>query len=316
MRSPARLAVVAALAAALAGCNSRGADGGHPPELVFGRTGVGAGEFNYPRAVAVAAPDQIYVVDKAGRIQLYSQTGKFQLAWKMPETKAGLPTGLGFSPNGNLYVADTHYSRIVIFDRAGKRLATFGSFGDGPGQFGLPTDVAVDKAGFIYVGETGENDRISKFSPQHEFILSFGGADGPPAARLARPQSIRIAPDGTLLVADACNHRICRFDADGNLLSAFGKPGHEVGQLHFPYDVDQLSDGTLVVCEYGNNRVQRFDTEGASLGVWGGPGREEGRLAYPWALAVGADDRILVVDSGNNRVQVIDGRAAGAWRKR
>ena len=43
-----------------------------------------------------------------------------------------------------VFVADTHNSRIVVFDRDGKELFRFGERGMGPGQFLLPTDVAVD----------------------------------------------------------------------------------------------------------------------------------------------------------------------------
>ena len=121
-------------------------------------------------------------------------------------------------------------------------------------------------------------------------------------------------PDGTLWVADASNHRICHFDADGVFLGAFGKLGSEPGKLRFPYNVELLSDGTLVVCEYGNNRVQRFDRDGNSLGIWGEAGRSPGQLAYPWALTVLEDDRILVVDSGNNRMQIFAGGAKNSWR--
>jgi DNA-binding beta-propeller fold protein YncE len=69
----------------------------------------------------------------------------------MPEWSAGKPTGLGVAPDGTVYAADTHYSRVMIFDPDGRHLGEFGSHGHGPGQFVLPSDVAVDEEGCIYV---------------------------------------------------------------------------------------------------------------------------------------------------------------------
>ncbi len=296
---------------ALAGC---GGEPGNPePLAIYGHTGAGPGGFNYPRAAVIGYADRLYVVDKGGRIQAFTQEGQFVLDWRMPAIDAGKPTGLGVAADGRVFAADTHYSRVVVFSPQGELLGTVGSAGEGPGQFRLPTDVAVDSRGFIYVSEYGGNDRISKFTPDWQFVTSFGGPDAGPA-RQKRPQAIRIAPDDTLWVADSCNHRICRFDADGRLLTAFGRPGDGPGELRFPYGLDLLSDGSLVVCEYGNNRLQRFSPDGRSLGTWGRPGRGPGQLAYPWSLVVGAEDRIFVIDSGNNRVQVLEGLAAGTWQ--
>ncbi|MBN2447063.1 MAG: hypothetical protein JXO22_10070, partial [Phycisphaerae bacterium] len=230
------------------------------PLFVFGHAGHDAGEFDYPRAAA-ASTNRYYIVDKSARIQCFDTRGQYLFEWQMPQQTAGKPVGLGVAPDGRVFVADTHYGRVLVFDADGKQLAEFGSFGDGPGQFRLPTDVAVDSQGFVYVAEYGGNDRINKFTAEFELLFSFGGPDQD-AARLLRPQGIMIAPDDTLWVVDAGNHRVCHFDGDGDLLATFGGIGRDAGQLRFPYGIDRLSDGTLVVAEFGNNRVQRFRTDG------------------------------------------------------
>ncbi|MGD8450621.1 MAG: hypothetical protein PVJ57_02285 [Phycisphaerae bacterium] len=311
-----RTALVVTLAGLFGGlgaCDGQSAGAGGTPLLVFGRTGVGPGEFTYPRAGVAATDGRFYVVDKAARIQCYTGEGEFVLEWRMPESQAGKPTGLGIDAAGTVYAADTHYARVVVFDAEGRELARFGTFGEGPGQFRLPTDVAVDRQGAIYVSEYGGNDRISKFSPDREYLFSFGGPDAGEAT-LRRPQSLVFDNDGTLWVTDAGNHRVCHFDADGRFLGSFGTPGDGVGELRFPYGLDFLSDGTLVVTEFGNNRLQRFDRQGHSLGTWGSAGRKPGELAYPWAAVVVPEDRIVIVDSGNNRMQVIAGGRADTWR--
>ena len=288
---------------AMAGCE--------PPPLsdngvvgVFGGVGLGPGEFSYPRAIAAGRDGSILVVDKAARIQRFDAEGTFARAWRMPEKQAGKPVGLTEHPDGRIFVADTHYYRVLIFDREGKLLDRFGEEGTGPGQFQWPTDVAVDREGFIYVSEYNGNDRITKWSPDLEYLAAFGD-DEIDGRRLSRPAGIDIDAGQTLWVADACNHRIVRFSLDGEVLSVFGEMGTGPGRLRYPYDITVTPADTLLVCEYGNSRLQWFDKQGRSLGTWGGPGRRIGRLSQPWGATVGAKGRIYVVDSYNSRVQIV-----------
>ncbi len=301
--------------AGLGGCDESETPDAAGVQLIIGRTGFGPREFSYPRAAVLDRRGRLYVVDKAARIQCFTLEGEFVLGWRTPEWEAGKPTGLGVGPDGRVYAADTHYSRVVMFEPDGTLVGQFGTRGRGPGEFLLPTDVAVDVEGFVYVAEYGGNDRVSRFSPDLRYEFSFGRPGAGPG-ELQRPQSLLVDHDGTLWVADACNHRVCHFERDGGFIDAFGESGTGLGQMRFPYGIDQLSDGTLIVVEYGNNRLQRFDRAGRSLGTWGGPGRRPGELAYPWALAAGPQDRVFVVDSGNNRIQVVTVFKPGIWDTR
>ena len=105
-------------------------------------------------------------------------------------------------------------------------------------------------------------------------------------------------------MADACNHRIAKYNLDGQLQGYMGSAGRGEGELRYPYDLALMADGSLLVCEFGANRLQVFSPAGESLGVVGVAGRRLGQLAYPWGVAVDEDDRAYVVDAGNNRVQI------------
>jgi DNA-binding beta-propeller fold protein YncE len=289
----------------VAGCDDKSysSDG---PQVVdtFGRTGRGQSEFVYPRSIDITGDGCLFIVDKTGRIQRLSSKGDFLGCFQMPLIETGKPTGLSVGPNGNLYVADTHYHRVVVFSPQGEILHAFGSFGQDNGCFIYPTDVAFSQDGRIFVGEYGGNDRISVFDEQGEFLYCFG-SPGSGEGQLARPAALCIDKvHDCLYVADACNHRIAIYKLDGTLLGYIGSAGREQGQLRYPYDLTLLPNGTLVVCEYGNNRLQLFDSNGNSLAVYGGPGRQLGQLAYPWGVAVDSDRRAFVVDAGNNRIQV------------
>ncbi len=294
--------IVAFGAVAISGC-----DKGVPEEAEvlhhFGRSGRGQCEFIYPRGIDIAADGLLYVVDKTGRIQKFTPEGDFLSVVQMPRVEKGLPTGLSTARDGRLFVADTHYHRVVVFSVDGDLLGEFGRFGQDDGCFIYPTDIAFAPDGRIFVSEYGGNDRISIFDGDGQFISSFG-SPGSGEAQFSRPSAVCVDDvRKCLYIADACNHRIAVYDLQGGLLRYIGEPGREQGQLRYPYDLSLQANGTIVVCEYGNNRIQLFDPSGESLGACGSAGRQLGQLAYPWGVAV-RGNRAFIVDAGNDRIQV------------
>jgi DNA-binding beta-propeller fold protein YncE len=298
-------AILTACVPSLTGCDEAPSTTDAPKVLAaFGQTGRGSGEFTYPRAIDITGDGSLFIVDKTGRIQKLSPDGKCLDVINMPLIETGKPTGLSVAPNGNLYVADTHYHRVVVFSPDGKLIDEFGKFGQENGSFIYPTDAAFSPDGRIFVSEYGGNDRISVFTGQGDFLYCFG-VPGSGSGQLARPSALCVDPARKCLyVADACNHRIAIYDLDGKLLGYIGSAGRGPGQLRYPYDLALLADGTLVVCEYGNNRLQLFGPDRKSLAVYGRAGRQSGQLAYPWGVAVDARRRAFIVDAGNNRIQV------------
>ena len=297
--------IIAVCVPALTGCDDTSSTSDTPKVLnAFGKTGRGQGEFAYPRAIDISSDGSLFVVDKTGRIQRLSQEGEFLDCFNMPLIETGKPTGLSVAPDGNLYVADTHYHRVVVFSPDGKLIDEFGKYGQEDGCFIYPTDVAFSSDGRIFVSEYGGNDRISVFPGQGDFLFCFG-TPGSRTGQLARPAALCVdSARKFLYVADACNHRIAVHDLEGNMLEYIGSVGRAPGQLRYPYDLAILDDGTLVVCEYGNNRLQLFGPDRRSLAVYGCAGRQSGQLAYPWGVAVDARRRAFIVDAGNNRIQV------------
>ena len=274
------------------------------PDAVWLDTGTGPGQVVYPRGIAYSpADDTIFLVDRMARVQHLDHNGRFLNDWHLPEKRAGKPVGLSVGPDGNVYVPDTHYYRVIVYSPQGKEVRRWGELGRGPGQFIYPTDVEFDHRGRCFVSEYGDNDRIQVFDPSGKFLYQFG-AFGRGDGQFIRPQDMVI--DGDLLyVTDACNHRICVFTTDGQWVRNMGRCGSGPGEFRFPYGMDIDREGNLVVSEFGNNRVQRIDkATGRGLGTWGSPGREEGELAYPWGVIVDRRDRVVAVDAGNNRLQV------------
>jgi len=307
-RGVAALLLAACAAALPAGCEP--SDRPDAPRVVrhFGSSGPGPGEFLYPRAIDIAGDSTVWVVDKTARLQHFDAGGKYLDSFTMPEFSAGKPTGFTIAPDGNLWVADTHYHRVIVFRPDGKEVRRFGRYGTGSGEMIYPTDVAFAGDGRVLVSEYGGNDRVTVWTVEGNFLGSFGSF-GAGAGQLSRPSALAVdAGRKRLYVADACNHRIAVYDLAGKLERYIGSIGRDAGQLRYPYGLALTGDGRIVVCEYGNNRIQVFSHEGHSLAMLGSPGRQLGELAYPWGVALDGSGLAYIVDAGNNRIQ--------AWRLR
>jgi DNA-binding beta-propeller fold protein YncE len=300
-RVPPAIALASVLAGLLAGCDLFD---GSTPEAVWGIHGTRDGWLQKPRVAAFDAENQLYIADLTDRIQVFDRDGKFLRAWRMPGLNVDGPSGLTVDRHGRVLVADTHFYRVMIYDRQGRLLRQLGDGiqGTEPGRFGYPTDVVIDRAGNFYVAEYGENDRIQVFSPEGKWLRQWGGHGYEPGEFL-RPRALAIDDEDRIYVADSCNHRIQVFDTQGRLLRMWGSRGAAPGQLSYPYDIALGPDGNLYVCEYGNARVQKFRRDGTPLGTWGGPGIGPGQLNNPWALAVDNRGAVSVIDSNNHRVQ-------------
>jgi sugar lactone lactonase YvrE len=247
--------------------------------------------------------DQLYLVDITARIQVFTRDGRFLRGWRTPESKNGRPTGMSII-DGKLYVADTHYFRVLVYTLDGKLLEdkSFGTAGSEPGNLGWTTDVVQDSSGSLYVSEYGQHDRIQKFAPDGTFILQWG-THGTEPGQFIRPQNMWVDIDDRIWVCDAGNHRLQVFDTQGQFLMTWGKEGIESGYLSYPYCVLFDAQANVVVCEYGNSRVQKFTQSGKSLATWGSQGREPGQLHNPWAIVQDSRGKTYVLDSYNHRVQ-------------
>jgi len=154
----------------------------------------------------------------------------------------------------------------------------------------------------------------------------FGSAGSAPG-QLLSPRGIKIGPDGFVYVADAGNHRIQKFTASGQFVTAWGRESTidtEMGipQGFFdPWDVAIAPDGTIYVADTWNHRIQRLDGAGNLINAWGllgeyGPGDPAGESAFygPRGVAVGPNGQVYVADTGNKRIQVFEPEGGFAFQ--
>lgn len=131
------------------------------------------------------------------------------------------------------------------------------------------------------------------------------GIDGNGNGELNFPQEILVNSDGSFLVADNGNHRVQKFDKNGNYVSQFGGSGKTDGKFNGPNGIAQDSKGNLFITDRYNNRVQKFDKDGNFIKVIGTTtaSTANGDFSNPVGIVVDAADNVYVVDRNNDRVQ-------------
>ncbi|NUN48308.1 MAG: protein kinase [Candidatus Brocadiae bacterium] len=110
------------------------------------------GHFLYAYGVAADDEGGVYVSDyKLKLIHRFRKDGTPDRVFKsMPDS---LPTDLLWA-NGKLYVADQYLCRVVVLDREGLELGTYGTKGKTPETFGRPSSMVRMKSGKLLVVDT------------------------------------------------------------------------------------------------------------------------------------------------------------------
>ena len=122
------------------------------------------GEF---RDVSADCHGNLYVVDLTNLcIQVFSNEGVFLKSFDCDRKKVKLfktPTNVCVSGQ-HVFVSDWNYSTccVFVFTVAGDYVTSFGQCGSMQGQFSTPCCICIDKDGFVFVADYG-NDRVQCF---------------------------------------------------------------------------------------------------------------------------------------------------------
>ncbi|HEX5376318.1 MAG TPA: 6-bladed beta-propeller [Solirubrobacterales bacterium] len=214
---------------------------------------------------------------------------------------------------------------------------SFGSYGEGNGQFKTPQDIALDSSGNVWIADTS-NNRIQKFNSKGEYLSQFG-TKGTGNGQFKEPYGIAIDASNNIWIADTFNNRIQKFNSKGEYLSQFGtaslpyhlvidssgklwitvqsglfgvliynsggiltnalKSGHQSG-------IAMDSNGDIWVVDQSENRVQEFNANYEILSEFGTEGEEAGQFLLPRNIAIDSGDNMWIGDFGNARVQRFD----------
>jgi len=245
--------------------------------ILWGNFGSANSNFHNPTGIACDGKGDVWVVDTNNhRVQKFDgKLGGYIMKFGTRgngEGQFNSPWGIAVDRvRGYVYVVDSANFRVQKFDMGGEFIMSWGSFGNGDGQFYFPRGVAVDQSdGSVYVVDMG-NHRIQKFDTSTnvlpQLLTKWGGSSEPghassplaqEAGQLRSPWGVAVDSAGDVFVTDAGNHRIEKFDKEGNFITQWGGYGNGEGQFNFPYGIGVDAKGSVFAVDSGNTRVQQF----------------------------------------------------------
>ena len=320
-------------------------------------------QLNNPSGLAVDQAGNLYVADSgnncvrvisaSGTIGTFAGNSSLGPAYGGdggPAADAALngPTGVAVDASGNLYIADTYNNRVRKVAPDGTITTAAGT--GTPGFSGnnqpvatsalfLPTAVAVDTSGNLYVADLG-NSLIRMVASGNVKTVAGNPTGVPPSdgltavsVRLSGPTGVAVDPGGNVFFAEGSIgsgsglaggvFRIWKVTADGlffawagngqNSFSGDGGPA-SVAQTNAPSGVALDSSGNLYVADYLNHRVRKITPAGlittiAGTGVAGFSGdggpAVNAQLNGPLGVAADAFGNVFIADSGNNRIREV-----------
>jgi len=229
--------------------------------------------FGMINAIAIDDNGRVFVSDgKFSKVLVFDANHKVEA-----QINEGLvdPLGLAIDTERRLlYVVDTKQDMVFVYDADSlKPLRKIGTPGKkhtltGPGEFSLPTNVALDKDGNVYVTDS-LNFRVEIFDADGSFISQFGQhCDA--IGCFERPKGIAVDSDGHIWVVDTNLALVEIFNRDGELLAYVGGPGRSLGRFNDPMGIVIDKNNRVFVSEqYPWGRVQQFryitDAESAAM---------------------------------------------------
>jgi tripartite motif-containing protein 71 len=134
------------------------------PGLDWTTGSVGGVSINAPKDVAVSAGD-VYVVDTLNRrvVVLSGTTGAF--VRQFGGSNMHQAEGIAIEPNGDVWVADTSWNRLLEFSPSGSLLQVYGALGSGNTTFNKPAHLEILETStdvFLFVVDSW-NDRVQVY---------------------------------------------------------------------------------------------------------------------------------------------------------
>jgi len=323
--------------------------------------------FNGPNSIYIDITGNIYVTDFLNhRISKWDKNGNAigwigggSDGWKTGAITASgsdyrsfnKPISVYVDSAGNIYVTDLVNHRISRWNTNGNAIGWIGGAGNGwktgdaPASgtndyqsFSWPISVYADSAGNIYVADSG-NHRISKWNTNGNAIGWIGGAgngwktgDAPVFASsdyqsFKGPSGVHADSAGNIYVADSGNHRISKWNNNGNAIGWIGGAGNgwktgdapafgtnDYQSFKGPSGVHADGAGNIYVADFLNHRISKWDNNGNAIGWIGGAGNgwktatapasgsDYQSFNSPHAVYVDSAGNIYVTDGGNHRI--------------
>jgi DNA-binding beta-propeller fold protein YncE len=244
--------------------------------------------------VAADKQDRVYVFSRGDHpVMVFDRDGAFLTSWG--EGVFTRPHGIFIGPDDAVYCTDDCGHTVRKFTPDERLLLTLGVSGKpsdtgatsmdyrtilraGP-PFHYPTNLALAPSGEMYVSDGYGNARVHKFSPDGQFLFSWGTPGSGPG-QFNLPHGIAVDSQGIVYVADRENSRIQLFAPDGAFLSewtdvvrpcqVFIDAGGAVYVAELGFRAGMWPGTTAPSSDAPGGRVSVFDRRGELQARWGG----------------------------------------------
>ena len=306
------------------------------------------------------AGNAVYKMTSGGTLTLVAGNSRAGFAGDGgPAVNAQLnfPQGLALDKAGNLYIADSKNNRVRIVTTDGV-INTFAGSGavspgnspsayndNGPATSGLlhlPSGVAVDGSGNVYIADTADNlirkvttDGIIHSVAGDDYPGFLGDGGNAVNAEFYGPQDVAIDSAGNIYVSDTQNSRIRQITPAGviNTFAGGGTPPTTTSAsgstpsngdngaatsaiLQTPFALAIDSSGNLYFAENADSKIRKVDSKGIITTVAGtgtpgfsgdGSTATNAQMNFPTGIAVDSSGNLYIADSVNLRVRKIAG---------
>ena len=122
------------------------------------------------------------------------------------------------------------------------------------------------------------------------------GSKGTGEGQFIEPNGIAVDPSGNVFVVDTLNHRIQKFDPQGNFIIQWGSEGVGDGQFKEPWGAAIDPSGNVYITDRLNQRIQKFDINGNFVTKWGFQVTGDSPSYYhPYGVATDATGNVSAV---------------------
>jgi DNA-binding beta-propeller fold protein YncE len=194
----------------------------------------GIGKLLQPFNISIDADGNKYVTDTVRRqVIVFDKNDFYTKTFGMPEEWKPVDA-VPFEDR--LYVADIQGGEILILNKdTGDVMRKFGRQGEPAERLSLPTNLAFDKDGILYVSDAGRF-QVVKYDRDGHFRGTIGRLGGEPGA-FARPKGLAVDKENRLYAVDAAFDNVQIFTRDGQLLLFFGRASRSPGGMYLPAKV-------------------------------------------------------------------------------
>lgn len=219
------------------------------------------------------------------------------------------PADIAIDNDGLIYVLESTYSDVLVFDKTGKQKGKF--------EVPEPTAIAVNDK-YIVVGAKAGFVIMDKNAKILKVVGEFGGEDN----QFDTVNGVALDADNNIYIVDTYNNRISKYDINGKRLwiTTTGYPGNKhntagkkeykskaAAQLQVPMGCTLDNNNHLVVIDMFDFSIAQFDTKtGKFVAKYGDYGIEDGKFLYSADIDYDANtDTFVVADTGNKRAQIV-----------